>query len=74
MLTPDEVQYAITDTAARAVIASPDNALVAHGREHLAACKVPRGIQFVDSVPLTSSGKMMRRLLKDFDDGSLAIE
>jgi acyl-coenzyme A synthetase/AMP-(fatty) acid ligase len=35
---------------------------------------MPRGIQFVDSVPLTSSGKMMRRLLKDVDDGSLAIE
>jgi long-chain acyl-CoA synthetase len=49
-------------------------ALVAHCREHLAAYKVPRGIQFVDSVPLTSSGKMMRRLLKDLDDGSLAIE
>jgi long-chain acyl-CoA synthetase len=49
-------------------------ALVAHCREHLAAYKAPRGIQFVDSVPLTSSGKMMRRLLKDLDDGSLAIE
>jgi long-chain acyl-CoA synthetase len=52
----------------------PRAALVAHCREHLAAYKVPRGIQFVDSVPLTSSGKMMRRLLKDLDDGSLAIE
>jgi long-chain acyl-CoA synthetase len=49
-------------------------ALVAHCREHLAAYKVPRGIQFVDSVPLTPSGKMMRRLLKDLDDRSLAIE
>ena len=48
-------------------------ALIAHCREHLAAYKLPRGIQFVDSVPLTSSGKMMRRLLKDFDDGSLSI-
>jgi long-chain acyl-CoA synthetase len=49
-------------------------ALIAHCREHLAAYKVPRGIQFVESVPLTSSGKMMRRMLKDLDDGSLAIE
>jgi long-chain acyl-CoA synthetase len=49
-------------------------ALVAHCREHLAAYKVPRGIQFVDSVPLTSSGKMMRRLLKDLDDASLSID
>lgn len=49
-------------------------ALVAHCREHLAVYKVPRGIQFVASVPLTSSGKMMRRLLRDVDDGSLSIE
>ncbi|MBM4188780.1 MAG: long-chain fatty acid--CoA ligase [Gemmatimonadetes bacterium] len=49
-------------------------ALVAHCREHLAAYKVPRGIQFVDSVPMTSSGKIMRRLLREIDDGSLSIE
>jgi long-chain acyl-CoA synthetase len=49
-------------------------ALVAHCREHLAAYKVPRGIQFVESVPMTSSGKIMRRLLRDIDDGSLSIE
>jgi len=48
-------------------------ALLAHCREHMAAYKMPRGIQFVDSVPLTASGKMMRRLLKDLDDGSLAV-
>jgi long-chain acyl-CoA synthetase len=48
--------------------------LVAHCREHLAAYKVPRGIQFVESVPLTSSGKMMRRLLKDLDDRSLSVD
>jgi long-chain acyl-CoA synthetase len=49
-------------------------ALVVHCREHLAAYKVPRGIQFVESVPMTSSGKIMRRLLRDIDDGSLSIE
>jgi len=49
-------------------------ALVAHCREHLAAYKVPHGIQFVDSVPMTSSGKSMRRLLREIDDGSLSIE
>ncbi len=49
-------------------------ALVAHCREHLAAYKVPRGIQFVESVPMTSSGKIMRRLLREIDDGSLSIE
>ena len=44
--------------------------LVAHCREHLAAYKVPRAIQFTAQVPMTSSGKIMRRLLVDIDDGS----
>ena len=46
-------------------------ALVAHCREHLAAYKVPRAVQFVDEVPITASGKIMRRLLKDYDDDTL---
>jgi len=45
-------------------------ALIAHCREHLAAYKVPRSVQFVESVPMTSSGKIMRRMLKDVDDGT----
>jgi long-chain acyl-CoA synthetase len=45
-------------------------ALVEHCREHLAAYKVPRAVQFVDEVPITASGKIMRRLLKDYDDGT----
>jgi long-chain acyl-CoA synthetase len=49
-------------------------ALVAHCREHLAAYKMPRAVQFVQSVPMTSSGKIMRRLLRDIDDGSMSIE
>ncbi|HZJ04824.1 MAG TPA: hypothetical protein VFD59_05065 [Nocardioidaceae bacterium] len=44
--------------------------LVAHCREHLAAYKAPRIVQFVDEVPITASGKIMRRLLKDYDDGT----
>ena len=44
--------------------------LVAHCREHLAAYKTPRIVQFVDTVPITASGKIMRRLLKDYDDGT----
>lgn len=45
------------------------DALIQHCREHLAAYKVPRAIQFVDDVPKTSTGKIMRRALKDIDDG-----
>jgi long-chain acyl-CoA synthetase len=35
--------------------------LVAHCRQHLAAYKVPRAIQFATEVPMTPSGKIMRR-------------
>ncbi|MGA2403066.1 MAG: AMP-binding protein, partial [Syntrophobacteraceae bacterium] len=34
-------------------------------REHLANYKVPRGVYFVDDVPKTSTGKIMRRKLAD---------
>lgn len=48
-------------------------ALVDHCREHLAAYKVPRAVQFVAEVPITPTGKIMRRLLSDLDDGTRAI-
>jgi acyl-CoA synthetase (AMP-forming)/AMP-acid ligase II len=35
-----------------------------------AAYKLPRAVQFVSEVPITASGKIMRRLLKDIDDGT----
>ena len=44
--------------------------LVEHCRQHLAAYKLPRAVQFVANVPITPSGKIMRRLLKDVDDGT----
>jgi len=48
--------------------------LMAHCREHLSAYKLPRAIQFVDSVPMTSSGKIMRRMLKGIDDATRLVE
>nr|WP_300047150.1 AMP-binding protein [uncultured Nocardioides sp.] len=38
--------------------------LLAYCRERLAAYKVPRAIHFVDDLPTTSSGKLMRRMLR----------
>ncbi|MCL8208453.1 MAG: AMP-binding protein [Actinomycetia bacterium] len=38
--------------------------LLAHLREHLAAYKVPRRIEFVDEVPKTATGKFLRRALR----------
>ncbi len=49
-------------------------ALVSHCREHLSAYKVPRAVQFVETVPTTSSGKIMRRMLTDVDDGTIDIK
>ncbi len=46
--------------------------LIAHCRKHLAAYKVPRAVQFVDEVPVTASGKIMRRMLPEIDDGCVA--
>ncbi|MGE6473271.1 AMP-binding enzyme [Serratia proteamaculans] len=34
-------------------------------REHMAAYKVPRLVEFVDSLPKSGSGKVMWRLLQD---------
>jgi long-chain acyl-CoA synthetase len=36
-------------------------------REHLAAYKVPKAVQFVDDLPRTSTGKIMRRKLRTLD-------
>ena len=38
--------------------------IIAYCREHLAAYKVPRAVQFVDDLPKTSSGKIMCRKLR----------
>ena len=47
---------------------SPDgDSIIAYCREHLAAYKVPRAVQFVDDLPKTSTGKVMRRELKTLD-------
>ena len=35
--------------------------------KHLAAYKVPRAVQFVDDLPKTSTGKVMRRELRTLD-------
>jgi long-chain acyl-CoA synthetase len=73
---PDEAKG---ELAKAYVILRPDAevtsaALIAHCRKHLAAYKVPRAIQFVAAVPMTASGKIMRRLLKTIDDGQRSDE
>lgn len=41
--------------------------LIAYCRQHLAAYKVPRAIHLLDELPTTSSGKLMRRMLRPAD-------
>jgi long-chain acyl-CoA synthetase len=45
-----------------------------HCRRSLAAYKIPRVIQFVEDVPKTSTGKIMRRELKQLDSGAVEFE
>ncbi|HZE38182.1 MAG TPA: long-chain fatty acid--CoA ligase [Stackebrandtia sp.] len=39
--------------------------LIAWARENMAAYKYPRGVEFRDSLPMTASGKILKRELKD---------
>ena len=45
-----------------------EDELINFCREHLAAYKCPRKVIFVDDVPKTSSGKIMRRELNKLDN------
>ena len=48
--------------------ATPDaDDIIDYSREHLAAYKVPRAVLFVDDLPKTSTGKVMRRELRTLD-------
>ena len=47
---------------------TPDaDEIIEFSRQHLAAYKVPRAIQFVEDLPKTSTGKVMRRELGTLD-------
>jgi fatty-acyl-CoA synthase len=52
--------------------ARPDDGgrVVAWAREHMAAYKVPRVVEFVDALPKSGSGKVMWRLLQEREPGA----
>jgi long-chain acyl-CoA synthetase len=66
---PDELKGEIAKAyvVLRAGATADAEAILAHCRQHLAAYKVPRAIQFVADVPKTSTGKIMRRALRTLD-------
>lgn len=39
--------------------------IIAHCRDHMTAYKVPKQIEFIDEVPKSAVGKMLRRVLRD---------
>lgn len=41
--------------------------LIAWARENMAAYKAPRQVRFIDTLPATGAGKVLRRLLKELD-------
>lgn len=41
------------------------DALVAWARDNMASYKAPRAVSFIDALPTTGAGKVLRRLLKD---------
>jgi long-chain acyl-CoA synthetase len=63
---PDEVKGEVAH--AYVVVATgttpTTDELITYCRLHLAAYKVPRAIHFVEALPTTSSGKLMRRMLR----------
>ena len=58
-----EVVCAFIVTRAGATLTA--EALVTWARENMAAYKVPRDVRFIDALPATGAGKVLRRMLKD---------
>lgn len=53
--------FAVRDSSG--TVTEPE--IIAHCREHLTAYKVPKAIEFIDEVPKSAVGKMLRRMLRD---------
>jgi acetyl-CoA synthetase len=43
-------------------------------REHVARHEVPRDVEFVDSLPMTTTGKIVRRVLRDAERAKVAAK
>lgn len=49
-------------------VTATEEKIIEFCRGSLAAYKVPRQVKFVEGVPTTSSGKIMRRMLSTLDE------
>jgi long-chain acyl-CoA synthetase len=41
--------------------------IIEWARQNMASYKAPRQVRFIDALPATGAGKVLRRLLKDLD-------
>ena len=58
-------EIATAVVVARPGLAPTDAELDAYCRVHLAAYKVPRAYEFVDELPKSASGKILKRILRE---------
>jgi acetyl-CoA synthetase len=59
-------------TAGYAADQSTVDALQDHVRKHLAPYEYPKEIEFIDKLPMTTTGKVQRRLLRDRENARVA--
>jgi len=59
-------------TAGYATDQSTVDALQDHVRKHLAPYEYPKEIEFIDKLPMTTTGKVQRRLLRDRENARVA--
>ncbi|QEH81859.1 long-chain fatty acid--CoA ligase [Sphingomonas sp. C8-2] len=64
---PDKGELAKAYVVLRGDSSLDEAALIDHCRKYLAPYKVPRSIAFVPDLPTTSTGKIMRRALRDLE-------
>jgi long-chain acyl-CoA synthetase len=67
---PNKGEIAKAYIVLKAGASADANGVIDYCRQHLAAYKVPREVQFVPALPTTSSGKIMRRELKTLDQAA----
>jgi len=60
-----ETVKAVVVLRGEAIAKTSANDIIAWAREHMAAYKVPKLVQFVDALPKSGSGKVMWRLLQE---------
>ena len=62
---PDKGEVVVAFVVCKAGSTLDEAALMAWSRDNMASYKAPRDVRFVDALPATGAGKLLRRLLKE---------